>query len=110
MSPPTTGLLVHNVFFTLKDSTPAARRALVDACHKYLAHHPGTVFFAAGVLAEELNREVNDRGFDVGLHVIFADQHAHDAYQAAPDHLKFIEENKPTWKQVRVFDSVAQRR
>ena len=26
-------------------------------------------------------------------------------YGVAPDHLKFVEENKPGWKQVRVFDS-----
>jgi hypothetical protein len=31
----------------------------------------------------------------------------HDAYQQHPKHLQFIDENKPTWKKVRVFDSVA---
>ena len=30
---------------------------------------------------------------------------AHDAYQKAERHLKFIEENEDTWKKVRVFDS-----
>jgi hypothetical protein len=29
----------------------------------------------------------------------------HDAYQAHPLHVQFIEENKATWKMVRVFDS-----
>ena len=43
--------------------------------------------------------------FDVALHVVFADKAAHDAYQTVEDHLKFIEENKANWKQVRVFDS-----
>ena len=30
---------------------------------------------------------------------------AHDAYQVAPSHQQFISENKPNWKQVRVFDA-----
>ena len=99
-------LLAHNVFFSLHDRSPAARARLVQACQKYLAAHPGVVFFACGELAAELKREVNDLNFDVGLHVVFTDMAAHDAYQTTPDHLRFIEENKATWKQVRVFDSV----
>ena len=107
MSPPTTGLLVHNVFFTLKDSTPAARRALVDACHKYLAGHEGTVHFSAGAIADDLARDVNDREFDVALHLVFKDKAAHDTYQTHPRHLKFISENEGNWAKVRVFDVVS---
>src|SRR2546429_698161 len=46
-------LVVHNVFFTLKDDSAEARQKLVAACDKYLTSHPGTVFFAAGTLAED---------------------------------------------------------
>jgi hypothetical protein len=102
-------LLVHNVYFALKDNSPEAVRALLEACRKYLTGHPGEVFFAAGTLAEELNRPVNDREFDVALHIVFRDQAAHDLYQEAARHLQFIEENKGNWKKVRVFDSVAGR-
>jgi Stress responsive A/B Barrel Domain len=98
--------LMHNVFFALKEPSPAARQKLVDACKKHLTGHPGTVSFAVGTLAEALNRPVNDRDFDVGLHVLFADQAAHDRYQDAPRHVQFVEENKDTWRRVRVFDSV----
>jgi hypothetical protein len=101
-------MLVHNVYFSLKDPSPAARQMLIAACNKYLSKHPGTVFFAAGVLAEALKREVNDRDFDVGLHIIFTDQAAHDRYQDDPAHHQFIAENKDNWKKVRVFDSVAE--
>jgi hypothetical protein len=97
-------MLVHNVYFQLNDPTPANIQKLVEACHKYLSKHPGTVFYAAGTLSN-LDRPVNDRDWDVGLHVIFADRAAHDAYQVHPEHLKFIEENKPSWKKVRVFDT-----
>ena len=97
-------MLAHNVYFALHEPSPENRRKLVESCHKYLSGHPGTVFYAAGTLAD-LDRPVNVRDWDVGLHVVFQDRAAHDAYQMAPEHLKFVEENKPTWKQVRVFDS-----
>ncbi len=100
-------MLVHNVYFTLEDPTPAHIEALVAACQKYLKVHPGVVFFAAGTVVHELARPVNDRMHHVALHVVFQDKAAHDVYQTAPDHLKFIEENKPSWRQVRVFDSYA---
>lgn len=100
-------MLVHNVFFALHDNSSRARERLVGACRKYLTDHSGTLFFACGKLAQELNRDVNDRNFDVALHIVFQDQPAHDAYQAAARHLEFIKENKENWKQVRVFDSVA---
>lgn len=97
--------LAHNVYFTLHDESPEAIGRLVDACHKYLKDHPGVIYFSAGTLTPDLARPVNDRAFHVGLHVVFADRAAHDAYQTAERHLQFIAENKPTWKQVRVFDS-----
>lgn len=99
-------LLVHNVYFSLKESNDANRKKLVAACDKYLSDHPGTVFYAAGTVSD-LDREVNNRDWDVGLHVIFKDRASHDAYQVAAKHLKFIEENKDTWAKVRVFDTDA---
>ena len=103
-------MLAHNVFFSLKDNSEAARQRLVAACRKYLSGHPGTVFFACGLRAESLDRPVNDRDFDVGLHLVFTDQAAHDRYQDAPLHQQFIEENRDNWKAVRVFDSVVEGR
>ncbi len=102
-------MLAHNVYFALKDNSAAAKQHLVAACKKYLAKHPGTIFFATGTLAEELKRDVNDRDFDVGLHIIFDSQASHDQYQDAPLHHQFINENKANWKKVRVFDSVVER-
>jgi heme-degrading monooxygenase HmoA len=102
-------LLAHNVYFTLKDNSPAAKEKLAAACKKYLSQHAGTLFFAAGTLCAELKREVNDREFDVALHVIFDSKSAHDQYQEAATHKQFIAENKENWKKVRVFDSVVER-
>lgn len=98
-------MLAHDVYFSLNDNSPRAREKLVAACKKYLSDHPGTVWFAAGPLAGDLNRDVNDREFDVALHVVFQNKAAHDRYAKAEKHLKFIEENKANWKKVRVFDS-----
>ncbi len=100
-----THMLAHNVFFSLKNDSESARAKLVDACREYLKGHAGVAFFAAGTLTADLDRSVNDRQFQVGLHVIFQDRQSHDDYQVSPRHLQFIEENKDSWQQVRVFDS-----
>ncbi len=98
-------MLAHNVFFSLHDKSPAAKAKLVNACKTHLTGHAGVLFFACGELAEEMTRPVNDRDFDVALHIIFADRTHHDIYQDAPRHHKFVEENKADWAKVRVFDS-----
>jgi hypothetical protein len=97
--------LAHMVYFTLKDNSPAQKANLVRECHQFLKNHPGVVYFAAGVVADDLQRPVNVRDFDVSLHVVFRNRQAHDDYQKAAQHLKFIERNQLNWKQVRVFDS-----
>ena len=98
-------MLAHNVFFTLKDNSEAAIEKMVAACRRYLAAHPGTVFFACGTLQQDLNRPVNDRDFDVALHIVFDSKASHDAYQETPSHQTFIAENRENWAKVRVFDS-----
>ena len=101
-------MLAHNVYFALHDPSAAQRTRLLDACKKYLKGHPGEVFFAVGTLAEELNRPVNDRAFDVALHIVFRDKAAQDAYQEAPRHHEFIAAFKDNWRLVRVFDSLVE--
>jgi|SRR6516225_9590363 hypothetical protein len=98
--------LAHNVYFTLRDRSPEARVRLLDSCRHKLSGHPGTLLFAVGTRAAELTRPVNDRDFDVGLHIVFETKAAHDAYQESPRHVRFIEENRDTWQKVRVFDSL----
>jgi hypothetical protein len=96
--------LAHHVYFKLHDRSDAAIASLLAACKKYLDDHPGLVDFAVGSRDKELDRPVN-QDFDVSLHCIFQDRPAHDAYQTAERHLQFIEENKASWAEVRVFDS-----
>ncbi len=98
-------MLSHDVYFALNQDSDDAKEKLVAGCKKYLADHPGVVWFAAGAIVEDHQREVNDRDFDVALHMVFKDKKSHDKYQNADGHHKFIEEFKENWKTVRVFDS-----
>ncbi len=97
--------LAHNVFFTLEDSSDSAIEALIEDCYTYLKDSPGIIYFAAGRLVQEHNREVNISDFHVGLHVVFADKPYHDKYQAAEKHITFVDRNKGNWVKVRVFDT-----
>jgi hypothetical protein len=48
---------------------------------------------------------VDDRDYDVALHLVFETATGHDVYQTHPRHMKFVEECRGLWKKVRVFDS-----
>ena len=41
----------------------------------------------------------------VDVRIVFDSKESHDNYQDDPNHTRFVEENKPTWAKVRVFDS-----
>src|SRR5262245_35787583 len=97
--------IAHMVYFALKDNSADAKKKLVAACKKYLDKHEGTVYFSAGVISDDFKRDVNDRDWDVALHLVFKDKAAHDKYQDHERHKKFIDENKDNWKKVRVFDA-----
>jgi hypothetical protein len=97
--------LAHIVFFTLAERTPENRAKLVANCKKYLDKHEGLTHFSVGVNAPEYDREVNDRDYDVAIHLVFATAKDQNAYQTAPRHLEFIKESKSLWSKVRVFDS-----
>jgi len=98
-------ILAHDVYFTLHDASDEAKAKLVKACLHYLSGYEGCVSLSAGARAQEFDRAVNDQAFHVALHATFVDRAAHDAYQEHPRHKVFIEESRPNWKQVRVFDS-----
>jgi len=101
-------MLAHNVYFTLVNNSPQAKEELVAACREFLSNHPGTVLFAAGVLAEDVDSSVNDRDFDVALHLIFESKAAHDEYQDSPRHSEFLEKYGGNWKALRAFDEYVQ--
>jgi hypothetical protein len=107
MSAPEQTSLTHCVFFTLQDHSAAARDALIEACHKYLSGHSGTVHFSAGPRATAYQRSVNDAEFDVALVIVFATEQDHDLYQSSERHQQFLAEQLENCSQVRVFDALA---
>jgi hypothetical protein len=48
---------------------------------------------------------VSVKDFDVALHVVFKDKASKEAYLVHPQHQRFVEENRPQFAKVRVFDS-----
>jgi hypothetical protein len=98
-------MLAHSCFFSLHDNSAASIQKLVEACKKYLPNHPGILHFSVGTLNPDLDRPVNDRDFDVALHIFFDKKASHDTYQVSPDHQEFIHQSKPNWHIVRVFDA-----
>ncbi len=102
------GILMHDVYFALKDRSPAARKALVEGGRAHLTGHPGELFFSCGTRREDHLRDVNDRDFDVSLHIAFKDKAAHDAYQASPRHKEFVARFGGGWARARVFDTDAE--
>ena len=98
---------VHAVYFTLVDSSNGATESLIKSARTHLDQHEGCIFFSVGPRDETRQREVNDLDFHVALTIVFESQAAHDKYQVAPQHLKFIETQSANWSAVRVFDALA---
>ena len=95
----------HNVYFSLKDKSEENIAALIADSKKYLAPIAGIESFVCGVPEPEADRPVNDRDFDVALHVLFTSKELHDAYQVDSRHNEYVERNKDNWEAVRVFDT-----
>jgi hypothetical protein len=95
----------HMVFFELKDKSAESKKKLVDACYKYLKDHDGVLYFSAGPRAEDAKEPVSATDWDVALHIVFKDKASLDKYIPHPNHKKFVDENKASWKGVKVYDS-----
>ena len=98
-------MLAHDVYFGSRTTRPRPSRSWSSLARSTLRITLAPSGLQSGPLAEEMMRDVNDRDFDVALHVVFKDKASHDQYSRAQRHLKFIEDNKDNWKKVRVFDS-----
>jgi len=97
--------LVHSVFFTLKDKSDDAVGTLIDDCYSYLEESEGIIYFSAGNLVSEHDREVNVKDYQVGLQIVFSNKSSHDKYQKSEKHNIFVERNNKNWAKVRVFDT-----
>jgi len=96
----------HNVYFSLKDKSAEKVAALIADSKATLAPIAGIESFVCGIPEPEATRDVNDRDWDVALHVLFVSKAAHDAYQVDAQHDVYVERNADNWARVRVFDTV----
>lgn len=98
-------MLVHTVFFWLKEGSPAGeRQRLTESCLQLLGKVPTVRRIWAGPPAKTPKRDVIDDSYDVGLTVVLDDLPAHDVYQEHPLHKEFIARHKEHWERVRIYD------
>jgi len=99
-------MLVHTVYFWVKESAPAGEREkLAASCRELLGKIPTVRHFWAGVPAATPKRDVIDASYDVAITVVVDDMTAHDVYQEHPLHKEFIARHRENWKRVQVYDA-----
>ncbi len=96
------GRFIHMVFFWLKPETDIAD--FQQATENFLMQVPEIVNYHLGEPAGT-PREVVNNTYSVSLVVTFASKEDQDIYQKHQAHLKYIEENKDKWTDVKIFDS-----
>jgi hypothetical protein len=98
-------MLVHTVYFWLKESAPPGERGrLAKSCLELLGKVPTVRQIWAGPPAGTPKRDVIDASYDVGITVVLDDLPAHDVYQEHPLHKQFIARHKEHWKRVQIYD------
>lgn len=97
-------MIQHTVFFDLRPELTAEQRAEFERGLRSLGGIPSLRRFELGRIAATPERPVVDRAFTWALYTWFNTLADHDAYQAHPLHRAFLEQCRPFWSRVRVFD------
>lgn len=98
-------MLVHTVYFWLKPELTAQQRADFRKGVESLGTIKAVDKIYVGTPAKTEKRPIIDSSFSVALTVICKDIAAHDAYQADPIHLVFINACKTFWHKVQIYDA-----
>jgi hypothetical protein len=97
-------MLIHNVFFWLrKDLTPSDLQEFEKGL-RALTTDPGVRTGYFGVPGKTLERPVVETTYSYGLILVFDDVAAEGRYQNTPVHVKFLEDHKPMFERVVVYD------
>ena len=97
-------MLVHAVYFWLKDDLSAAdRQKFVEGVESLRTIGDAEACYIGVPAATD--RPIIDRSYDYGLVVVFKDMAAHDRYQADPVHDRFRDDCAQYWKKVVIYDS-----
>ena len=98
-------MLVHNVYFWLKEGLSDDEKAQFRAGVQTLAEIQSTTHVFIGAPAKTESRPIIDQSYDLGLTGVLQDIAAHDEYQVDPIHLKFIENCAHLWDRVQIYDA-----
>jgi hypothetical protein len=97
------GMFSHVVIFWTDPNRPDAPDELIAAAKKYLESIPGIVHFHVGKMASS-HRDVVDQTYQVALNIQFQSKQAQDEYQVHPQHLVFVQQCKPLFAKVVIYD------
>jgi hypothetical protein len=98
-------MLVHSVFFWLKKDSSKSDLLAFRQGLETLTKITSAEAVYVGTPAATAPRPVVDASYDFALTVLLKDVDAHDAYQADPIHLSFVEQFKPKWERVQIYDA-----
>jgi hypothetical protein len=100
------GDFIHMVFFWLKNPEIENEKLTFEkALDKFIDSNTQVLIAHIGQPAAT-NRPVIDNSYTYSLVVTFPNIETHDAYQIDPTHIAFIEEAKPLWRKVIIYDSL----
>ncbi len=99
-------MLVHSVFFWLRDDIDEVKRQAFRNGLKSLRAIPVVRDMYLGVPADSPSRPVLVTDYDFGLTVIMEDMSGHDIYQEHPLHLEFLREFSGYWSRVQIYDAI----
>ena len=98
-------VLVHHVFFWLKDPKNVESRKEFENGLRALVKVPQIQSYHFGTPVES-SREVVDDSFTYSYMAFFKNAENQDIYQTHPIHLKFVEDCQHLWEKVVVYDAM----
>ncbi len=97
--------MIHTVYFWLADDITNERKMKFEKGLEDLSQVPSISKFYWGAPALTADRDVIDNSYDYAINVFFKSVEDEAAYQIDPIHLKFIEDHKEIFKEVKVYDN-----
>ncbi len=99
-------MLLHHVFFWLKNPESDQDKQQLIAGLKTLAAIPTVRKFHLGLLASTEKREVVDTSWNVSELLFFDNEADQKTYQDHPIHQAFVKNYSHLWEKVRVYDAL----
>ena len=106
-TPPAKPMLVHHVFFWLKNPSSKEDLAKLTEGVKSLAKIETIRQLHIGVPAETEKRPVVDNSYAVSELIFFDDLAGQNTYQEHPVHKKFVADYSYLWEKVIVYDAMS---